>query len=130
MQSVMGVLYLLRKKYCAFRAGELFIADGKPALPFLIPSFVNKYLIIFIQGFHRQGIYLPGCPLFIILLCYCIPQVPPRNYRKEREETLRREKAEPTAFEKWLDGQMAYTEEVLSELGCLVLLWLIGDMKP
>ena len=39
------------------------------------------------------------------------------NYRKEREETLRREKAEPTAFEKWLDGQMAYTEEVLSELG-------------
>lgn len=39
------------------------------------------------------------------------------NYRKEREETLRREKAEPTADEKWLDGQMAYTEEVLSELG-------------
>lgn len=39
------------------------------------------------------------------------------NYRKEREETLCREKAEPTAYEKWLDGQMAYTEEVLSELG-------------
>ena len=40
-----------------------------------------------------------------------------QNYHKEREETLRRENAAPTAFEQWLDGQMAYTEEVLSELG-------------
>ena len=38
------------------------------------------------------------------------------NYHKEREETLRREKAAPTAYEKWLDEQMAYTDEILSEL--------------
>ena len=40
-----------------------------------------------------------------------------KNYRREREETLSREKAVPSAYERWLDGQMAYTDEILSELG-------------
>lgn len=39
------------------------------------------------------------------------------NYRRERKETLRRESATPSSYGTWLNGELARTEEILSELG-------------
>ncbi len=39
------------------------------------------------------------------------------NYHRQREETLRKEGDTPSAYEQWMEGQRARTEEILSELG-------------